>query len=206
MGKLRDFQTLGRSAAYGANGMAATSAPPATLAAIDVLRRGGNAIDAAMTASAVLCVVEPHMTGIGGDCFALIGTPDGTVTGSTAPAAGHGGMRLAKSSGLTEIARRACEFGAVPGAVDAFTASKGYGTMTLGEALDLPAMAERRASHPAVPRTGWGEGRTCRRRGWGKNLLKNGRAPLWATSCAIRHLIDLAPNPARPRCLLRARC
>ena len=81
---MRSFDRPGRSAAYGTRGMAATSAPLATLAAVDTLRAGGNAADAAVVASAVLCVVEPAMTGIGGDCFALVGTPEGKVTGLNA--------------------------------------------------------------------------------------------------------------------------
>ena len=78
---MRNFQLPGRSTVHSLEGMAATSSPLATLEAVNVLRSGGNAADAAVTAAAVLCITEPHMTGIGGDCFALIGQPDGTILG-----------------------------------------------------------------------------------------------------------------------------
>ncbi len=65
-----DFAT--RSEVIAVNGMACTSQPLATQAAIDILKKGGNAIDAAIAANAVLGLVEPTSCGVGGDLFAII--------------------------------------------------------------------------------------------------------------------------------------
>lgn len=180
---MRDFHRPGRSAAYGIDGMAATSAPLATLAAIDVLREGGNAVDAAVTASAVLCVVEPHMTGIGGDCFALIGLPDGDVVGLN----GSGRAPLAadadwlRSAGLAAIPRTSIHAVTVPGAIDAWDRLlKKYGTMTLAEALP-PAIGIAEAGVPVTPRVAcdWIEKTPvlAADEGGRQHYLKNGRAP-----------------------------
>ncbi len=119
---MRDSQFPGRSPVHSSTAMAATSHPAATLAAIDMLRSGGNAIDAAITAAAVLCVIEPHSTSIGGDCFALYSPQGGdiiAINGSgKAPQAAEVGWF--KEQNLTSIDYQSPHAVVVPGCVAAW--------------------------------------------------------------------------------------
>ena len=119
----KDFAT--RSEVIATNGMAATSHPLATQTAIDVLKNGGNAIDAAIAANAVLGLVEPTGCGIGGDLFAIVWIEqDKKLYGlnSSGPAAQDMTIENLKAMGINKIP----PFGplpvTVPGAVAGWTA------------------------------------------------------------------------------------
>ena len=120
----------GRPSQVAARSMVATSQPLATRAGLRALERGGNAADAAIAAAAVLCVAEPMMTGVGGDCFALV-YKDGKVEGlDSAGPAPLGADRL------DEVDEQGPRSITVPGAVGGWAAlADRYGRLGLDACL-----------------------------------------------------------------------
>ncbi|WGW04013.1 gamma-glutamyltransferase family protein [Tropicibacter oceani] len=152
---MRDFHQPGRSAVYATNGICATSHPLAASAAVDILRRGGNAVDAAIAGAVLLGLAEPQMTGIGGDCFALISPGEGAdvvaVNGSgRAPAAANAAALRGK--GLQTVPLNTPDAVTIPGAIDAFcTMSDRWGKLGL-EAVLSPAITYMEIGVPIAPR------------------------------------------------------
>jgi gamma-glutamyltranspeptidase/glutathione hydrolase len=180
---MRDFELPGRSTAYAQHGMAATSHPLATLTALDVLRTGGNAIDAAIAAVAVLGVVEPHQTGIGGDCFALLAPASGGVVALNGSGRAPMAMTIERLTGLglTAIERHGPHSVTVPGAVAGWAALlEAHGTRPLGELLQ-PAIHYAEDGFPVTPRVAWDWRRHAaaleRSQGGRDHYLPGGRAP-----------------------------
>ncbi|MGA8259328.1 MAG: gamma-glutamyltransferase [Arenicellales bacterium] len=153
----RDFQFPGRSPVIACEGMAATSHPLATLAAIDVLRAGGNAADAAVAASATLCVVEPHMTGIGGDCFTLISRPGKPVWGynGCGRAGADASDQTLRGKGMEAIGATSVHAVTVPGSIEAWDAIlEAHGRFGLDYALQ-PAIKYAESGFPVAARVAW---------------------------------------------------
>ncbi|RWR28071.1 gamma-glutamyltransferase family protein [Sinirhodobacter populi] len=118
-----NFFSARRPSTLTGKAMIATSHPLSTAAGLEVLQRGGNAVDAAIAAVAVQAVVDPLMTGIGGDCFALYAPAGGKVmalNGSgRAPAAAT--VAALKAAGLTDtIPQTSPHAVTVPGAISAW--------------------------------------------------------------------------------------
>lgn len=148
---MRDFHFPGRSAVHAQNGMVATSHPLASQSALQVLKDGGNAIDAAITAAAVLAVVEPQMTGIGGDCFVLY-----CPKGSSAVQAYNGSGRSPKAAtlahyqelGVTAIDDHSIDSVTLPGAIEAWSSlNNDHGSKDFGS-LFQPAIGYARDGYP----------------------------------------------------------
>jgi gamma-glutamyltranspeptidase / glutathione hydrolase len=141
-----------RSSAWGRSGAAATAHPLATLAAIEALKAGGSAVDAAIAANAVLGLVEPIACGIGGDCFVMLWDP------KTKKVEGlNGSGRSPKGLSLETVRARAKNglipsYGAVavsvPGAVDAWwTLHQRYGKLKWKD-LFHAAIGHAEEGHP----------------------------------------------------------
>ena len=130
-----------RPTAVGRGGAAATVDVLGTRAAIDTLRSGGNAVDAAVAAAAVLGVTEPYSCGIGGGGFMMIRTPDGRVTTidsrEESPEAMRPGSFMANRAALAfEDARWSGLSAGVPGTVAGWDrALRRYGTQSLARTL-----------------------------------------------------------------------
>jgi len=120
---MRDFQLPGRSPVLATGGMCATSHPLGAKAAIDVLQRGGNAMDAAIAGAILLGICEPQMTGIGGDCFVLW-SDAGSDTVHALNGSGRAPMALdaahLRVAGEKTVPIHSAHAVTVPGAIDAF--------------------------------------------------------------------------------------
>jgi len=143
-----------RSTVYAPRGVIATSQPLASAAGLAVLRRGGNAVDAAVTAAAVLTVVEPHMVGLGGDLFAMVWSArDGRLYGLNASGRSGAGMtrEALAGRGLERVPSRGAAAVTVPGALSGWVALlERHGTLTLAEAL-APAIEYAEVGFPVSP-------------------------------------------------------
>ncbi|MBI9071386.1 MAG: gamma-glutamyltransferase [Melioribacteraceae bacterium] len=129
-----------RSEVIAKNGMACTSQPLATQAAIDILKKGGNAIDAAIAANAVNTVVEPMSCGIGGDLFAIVwSAKDKKLHGLNASGRSPKSLTLKKlkEMGLEKIPVLGALPVSVPGCVDGwFELHKKFGKLPMREILE----------------------------------------------------------------------
>jgi gamma-glutamyltranspeptidase/glutathione hydrolase len=180
---LRDFHSPGRSAVYACDGMAATSHPLASQTAIDTLKAGGTAADAAVAAAATLAVVEPHMTGIGGDCFCLVAKPGVPIWGynGSGRAAAAARADVLWHQGIRAIDNNSPHSVTVPGAVEAWSAVlENHGRFGLDRALE-PAIRYADNGFPVAPRVAydWTFAEQALRAdpGAARHFLVDGRAP-----------------------------
>ena len=176
----------GRSVVRAQHGMVATSQPLASQVGLEVLKRGGNAVDAAIAMAAVLNVTEPMMTGVGGDMFAIVYWAK-TKELKGLNASGRAPRALSLDYFAKNNIKRMPEFGmtsiTVPGAVDGWTTLRDkYGTMKLADLL-APAIGYAENGFPVMEKAA---------EDWNAEVQKLKRTP----AAASNYLIDgQAPRP-----------
>lgn len=175
-----------RSEVLARRGMAATSHPLATQAALDVLKRGGSAVDAAIAANACLALMEPVSCGLGGDLFAIVWDPK-TERLHGLNASGRSPLGLSREKLLAELGERRHipSFGplpiTVPGCVDGWFELHGrFGRLPMGEVL-RPAIDYAREGFPVTELIAyyWERGGRVLKSypGFAETFLPGGRAP-----------------------------
>jgi len=174
----------GRSVVRATHGMVATSQPLASQVGLDVLKRGGNAVDAAIAMAAMLNVTEPMMTGVGGDAFALVyWAKTKELKGLNASGRAPRALTLdyfAKKK-RTTMPQFGMESITVPGAFDGWvTLLDKYGTMKLADLL-APAIDHAEHGFPVMEKAAedWAAEvqKLKRSPAASANYLVNGRAP-----------------------------
>ena len=174
----------GRSIARAEHGMVASSQPLASFVGLEILKRGGNAVDAAIAMAAMLNVTEPMMTGIGGDAFMLVYSAKtkelkGLNASGRAPRAlnldhfTRRGIKTMPDTGMEPIT--------VPGAFDGWVSLlEKYGTMKLADLLQ-PAIEYAENGFPVMEKTAadWAEqvAKLKKTEAAASNYLVEGRAP-----------------------------
>ena len=145
-------QNSARDAVYAPHGVVATSQPLASQAGLQVLQRGGNAVDAAVTAAAVLNIVEPYMTGLGGDMFAILWLErEQRLVGING--SGRAGALMTRDAVGGDVPETGAKSITIPGALSGWAALlEEHGTITLAEAL-RPAVALAQEGFPVSTTT-----------------------------------------------------
>ncbi|MEP3847125.1 MAG: gamma-glutamyltransferase family protein [Paracoccaceae bacterium] len=179
---MRDLHLPGRSPVFATNGMCATSHPLAANAAVDIMKRGGNAMDAAISGAILLGLCEPQMTGIGGDCFVLWNDPSTgkirALNGSGRAPAAQDAAHL-RQAGETAVPISSAHAVTVPGAIDAFCwLSETVGVLGLDTLLG-PAIQYGESGIPVAPRVAfdWANDEKTLKGAARDHFLVNGAAP-----------------------------
>jgi gamma-glutamyltranspeptidase / glutathione hydrolase len=174
-----------RSNVMARHGMVATSQPLAAQAGLDILKAGGNAADAAIATAAMLNVVEPTSTGIGGDCFALYWDASSrriTALNGSGRAASASSIEELRGLGYSQMPTFTGHAVSIPGTVAGWSdLLEEHGRMTLDDVLQ-PAI---RTAEEGYPATEWIS------RGWATQVQKLLRSPDWQSS-------DLDNGPEQP--------